>query len=100
MIQQRLTCYQEHIGTVQDWYIAQHRNWTTVDGTGSKWKVFDQVQGKIEAAVCRQQAYLRDIAANVPALIDGLCLTPAELKARLGSFQSFCPVRYGNVQHF
>jgi hypothetical protein len=82
------------ISEVTEWYTAQHQNVRSFDGMSSKWKLFEQSKAAITVSVRQQQNYFRDVRAGVPASINSLCLTPAELRTRLGHFQTYCPVKF------
>ena len=93
IVSRRYSKLEENLHAVEPLYSAQHRNWIELDGKWSKWKLFELAKAHIEPAMRKQQDYLRNIEADKPASISGLCLTPAELSYRLGPFRTYCPVR-------
>jgi riboflavin synthase alpha subunit len=60
----------------------------------SKFKLIDRVRSVCLETSVRQQTYLRRVHNGDAASIFGLCLTSEEVKARLGAFNHYCPVRY------
>ncbi|CAF0983872.1 unnamed protein product, partial [Didymodactylos carnosus] len=91
-ISQKYAVYQHEVGPTREWYSKEHKNWITVNGKNSKWKVWDIVMNETCNVTRKIQNYLERKAQNKAASISDLCVLPQELFNRLGEFDHYCPV--------
>ncbi|XP_039603846.1 adenylate kinase 9 isoform X2 [Polypterus senegalus] len=88
----RNSCYKREIDIIKRYYQEQFQNWVTIDGEKSKWWVWEKALEEARTSVIYIQTYLERIRQGKSACIDRLCITPKELKSRLGEFLYYCPV--------
>jgi adenylate/nucleoside-diphosphate kinase len=92
ILQIRYGCYEKHVGDIRKWYMSQHRNYHKVDGTRSKWFMWDEVSTIAKRSVDVIRAYLARIREGRAACIVDLCVTPHDCLSQLGEFGQYCPV--------
>ncbi|MBN3311086.1 KAD9 kinase, partial [Amia calva] len=89
----RNACYKRDVEAVREYYQQHFQNWVVIDGHRSKWWVWNKVLEESRISVRHIQSYLERIRqVGRAACIDRLCITPQELKSRLGEFGQYCPV--------
>ena len=57
----RVQAYLHHNAEVQQWYEIQHRNWHTVDGHRSRWKVWESTAQLVTPHLKEIQLYIDQI---------------------------------------
>ena len=57
----RAQAYLRHSTEVQRWYEVQHRNWHSVDGQGSRWKVWESTAQLVAPHLKEIQLYIDQI---------------------------------------
>lgn len=57
----RVQAYLRHSAEVQQWYEVQHRNWHSVDGQGSQWKVWESTTQLVAPRLKEIQLYIDQI---------------------------------------
>jgi len=88
----RGAAYLTGLSSVKRFCQSNRQNWGVVDGSRSKWWVGTAVEELVAAQMQQQQQYWVEKIGGRPAKIDGICLSPAEVNARLGAHGLFCPV--------
>ncbi|XP_009957843.1 PREDICTED: adenylate kinase 9, partial [Leptosomus discolor] len=86
------SCYKQHIDAIRTYYTKEHQNWCVIDGSQSKWWIWNKVLQEVQVVVKEIQIYLERIREGKAAGIADLCITPEELQYRLGEFGQHCPV--------
>ncbi|XP_019911836.2 adenylate kinase 9 isoform X2 [Esox lucius] len=84
---------------VRELYQHQYQNWVSVDGYKSKWWVWNRVLEETSLSMRHIQTYLQRIRTGHAASIDRLCITPMELRSRLGEFGQYCPISLALHRH-
>ncbi|XP_059501210.1 adenylate kinase 9 isoform X2 [Stegostoma tigrinum] len=88
----RNSSYIHEISAIWKYYQVEHQNWHIIYALRSKWWVWENVLEIVKTSVKLIELYLQRIQEGKAARITGLCITPKELKSRLGVFQQYCPV--------
>ncbi|XP_009675242.2 adenylate kinase 9 [Struthio camelus] len=88
----RNSCYRQHIDAIRTYYEKEHQNWCVIDAFHSKWWIWNKVLQEVQAVAKEIQIYLERIREGKAASIADLCITPEELRYRLGEFGQYCPV--------
>ncbi|CAB1340054.1 unnamed protein product [Coregonus sp. 'balchen'] len=88
--------FKREVEAVRQHYQQQYQNWVSVDGHNSKWWVWNRVLDEARMRMRHIHTYLEKIRT---ASIDRLCITPKELKSRLGEFSHYCPVSLALHRH-
>nr|XP_009932576.1 PREDICTED: adenylate kinase 9 [Opisthocomus hoazin] len=86
------SCYRQHIDAIRTYYKQEHQNWCVIDAFRSKWWIWNKVLQEVQVVVKEIQIYLERIREGKAACIADLCITPEELRYRLGEFGQYCPV--------
>nr|XP_034965151.1 adenylate kinase 9 isoform X3 [Zootoca vivipara] len=86
------SCYRAQTEEIRPYYEEQHQNWYVIDGTHSKWWIWNKILEETQAITKQIQIYLERIRQGMAASIADLCITPQELLSRLGEFGQYCPV--------
>ncbi|XP_010295413.1 PREDICTED: adenylate kinase 9-like, partial [Phaethon lepturus] len=86
------SCYKQHIDAIRTYYKKEHQNWCVIDAFQSKWWIWKKVLQEVQLVVKEIQIYLERIKEGKAAGIADLCVTPEELRYRLGEFGQYCPV--------
>uniref|UniRef100_A0A673XQZ8 Adenylate kinase 9 n=1 Tax=Salmo trutta TaxID=8032 RepID=A0A673XQZ8_SALTR len=84
--------FKREVEAVRQHYQQQYQNWVSVDGHKSKWWVWNRILDEARMSMRHIHTYLEKIRTGHAASIDRLCITPKELKSRLGEFSYYCPV--------
>ncbi|XP_069462762.1 adenylate kinase 9 isoform X2 [Ambystoma mexicanum] len=92
MLALRNSCYKQEIKPIKEFYEQQHQNWYEIDSWRSKWWIWNKVTEEMQASIKCIQIYLERIKEGKAVSINGLCITPEELQARLGEFGQYSPV--------
>ena len=58
----RLACWKREVEAVREWYKNVQRNWTGIDGTRSKWLVWQTALDEAKRNIQDIQVYLVKIA--------------------------------------
>jgi hypothetical protein len=61
ILQMKLVAFKKNSPAVLDWYNDEHMNVVAVDGSQSKWWVYDRVMEATRAAIVQIQTYLQRI---------------------------------------
>ncbi|CAF0775596.1 unnamed protein product [Brachionus calyciflorus] len=88
----KLKEWKDEIVFLRDWYMNEHKNLIQLDGTQSKWNLWDQAKKIGFESVRTIQVYLNRISQHKAACIANLCVTYDEMLNRLGDFGQYCPV--------
>ncbi|XP_032071185.1 adenylate kinase 9 [Thamnophis elegans] len=86
------SCYKTQTEEIRPFYEEQHQNWYVLDGSHSKWWIWDKILKDTQAVTKQIQLYLERIRQGKAASIADMCITPNELLSRLGEFGQYCPV--------
>uniref|UniRef100_A0A8C0ARV3 Adenylate kinase 9 n=1 Tax=Buteo japonicus TaxID=224669 RepID=A0A8C0ARV3_9AVES len=86
------SCYKQHIDAIRTYYKKEHQNWCVIDACQSKWWIWNKVLQEVQVVVKEIQIYLERVKEGKAAGIADLCITPEELRYRLGEFGQYCPV--------
>ncbi|XP_074779446.1 adenylate kinase 9 [Athene noctua] len=86
------SCYKQHIDAIRTYYKKEHQNWCVIDALQSKWWIWNKVLQEVQVVVKEIQTYLERIREGKAAGIADLCISPTELRYRLGEFGQYCPV--------
>ncbi|XP_065690633.2 adenylate kinase 9 isoform X2 [Patagioenas fasciata] len=86
------SCYKQHIDAIRTYYKKEHQNWCVIDAFQSKWWIWNKVLQEVQVGVKKIQIYLEKRREGKAASIADLCITPEELRHRLGEFGQYCPV--------
>ncbi|KAG8444676.1 hypothetical protein GDO86_009735 [Hymenochirus boettgeri] len=81
----RNSCYKQEIGSIKEYYLAQHQNWCEVDAMKNKWWVATKIIEEVQKSISQIQSYFERIKEGKAAGMR-LCITPQELVSRLGEF--------------
>jgi adenylate/nucleoside-diphosphate kinase len=84
--------WKAEVAPIRSWYSNEHRNWDIIDGTLSKWKIWNAAKSLTDKALHQIQSYLTRINQGKAASIANLCVTYEEMLNRLGDFGQYCPV--------
>lgn len=84
--------YYNSIESVRNWYVQEHDNWHTINGSFSQWKVWNECNTTAQFSAQQTQQYLKRTTSGKAASMNGLCVTPSKFQSALGEFQEFCPV--------
>ncbi|XP_028252479.1 adenylate kinase 9 isoform X2 [Parambassis ranga] len=85
-------CYKKEVEHVRRHYQQQYQNWYILDGLKSKWWMWSNILKTISVSMKNIHTYLERTQNGQAACINRLCITPEELKDRLGEFGHYCPV--------
>lgn len=88
----KLREWKKEIGFIRDWYNKEHKNLVQLDGTESKWSLWEKSKRVAFESIVLIQNYLDRVGALKAASVAKLCVTYDEMKARLGDFGQYCPV--------
>uniref|UniRef100_A0A8C5RVE0 Cilia- and flagella-associated protein 206 n=1 Tax=Laticauda laticaudata TaxID=8630 RepID=A0A8C5RVE0_LATLA len=86
------SCYRAQSDEIRPFYEEQHQNWYVLDGSHSKWWIWNKILLETQAVTKKIQLYLERIRQGKAASIADMCITPNELLSRLGEFGQYCPV--------
>ncbi|ETE69947.1 Adenylate kinase domain-containing protein 1, partial [Ophiophagus hannah] len=86
------SCYRAQTDEIRPFYEEQHQNWYVLDGSHSKWWIWNKILLETQAVTKQIQLYLERIRQGKAACIADMCITPNELFSRLGEFGQYCPV--------
>ncbi|XP_053155672.1 adenylate kinase 9 isoform X5 [Hemicordylus capensis] len=86
------SCYRAQTEEIRAYYEDQHENWYVIDGSHSKWWIWNKVLEETQKITKQIQIYLERIRQGKAASIADLCISPQELLSRLGEFGQYCPV--------
>ncbi|XP_034265034.1 adenylate kinase 9 isoform X2 [Pantherophis guttatus] len=86
------SCYKAQTEEIRPFYEEQHQNWYVLDGSHSKWWIWNKILQETQAVTKQIQLYLERIRQGKAASIADMCITPSELLSRLGEFGQYCPV--------
>ncbi|XP_026522287.1 adenylate kinase 9 [Notechis scutatus] len=86
------SCYRAQTDEIRPFYEEQHQNWYVLDGSHSKWWIWNKILLETQAVTKKIQLYLERIRQGKAASIADMCITPNELLSRLGEFGQYCPV--------
>ncbi|XP_070589434.1 adenylate kinase 9 isoform X2 [Erythrolamprus reginae] len=86
------SCYKAQTEEIKPFYEEQHQNWYVLDGSHSKWWIWNKILLETQAVTKQIQLYLERIRQGKAACIADMCITPNELLSRLGEFGQYCPV--------
>lgn len=81
-----------HLAGLEMYYMAMHDNFYLLDGTKSKWWLYDKAQEIAKENVKRRQLYLVDTGNGSPAPLYDLGVTPFEIASCVRSSGLHCPV--------
>ena len=88
----RVAAYRKDSTAIETFYQESYKNVFTMDGTESKWLIYNEATKEVKKAVAHIQTYIENTATDRAAPIKHLCVTPAEFEARIGEFGQYCPV--------
>ncbi|XP_078256014.1 adenylate kinase 9 [Rhinoraja longicauda] len=88
----RNSSFAHEISAIWDYYQREHQNWRIIYGQHSKWFVWLKVLEVVKDSLEQIEIYLERIEQGKAASIAGMCITPNELKSRLGEFKQYCTV--------
>ncbi|XP_021456393.2 adenylate kinase 9 isoform X1 [Oncorhynchus mykiss] len=91
--------FKHEVEAVRQHYQQHYQNWVSVDGHNSKWWVWNRILDEARMSMRHIHTYLEKIRTGHAASIDRLCITPKELKSRLGEFSYYCPVSLALHRH-
>uniref|UniRef100_A0A4W5PEI0 Adenylate kinase 9 n=1 Tax=Hucho hucho TaxID=62062 RepID=A0A4W5PEI0_9TELE len=91
--------FKREVEAVRQHYQQQYQNWVSVDGHNSKWWVWNKILDEARMSMRHVHTYLEKIHTGHAASINRLCITPKELKSRLGEFSYYCPVSLALHRH-
>ncbi|KAJ8009601.1 hypothetical protein DPEC_G00090590 [Dallia pectoralis] len=91
--------FNREVKTMREVYQHQYQNWVSVDGYKSKWWIWNRVLVETSLSMRLIRTYLQRIRTCHAASIDRLCITPMELRSRLGEFSQYCPVSLALHRH-
>ncbi|XP_063152555.1 adenylate kinase 9 [Candoia aspera] len=86
------SCYRAQTEEIRPYYEEQHQNWYVIDGSHSKWWIWNKIWEETQAVTKQIQLYLERIRQGKAASIADMCIMPNELLSRLGEFGQYCPV--------
>ncbi|XP_054876008.1 adenylate kinase 9 [Poeciliopsis prolifica] len=84
--------YKKEVEHVRPHFQEQYQNWVILDGSKNKWWVWKNVLQQVNISMKCLHTYLKRRQSGKAACINKLCITPKELKSRLGEFGHYCPV--------
>jgi adenylate/nucleoside-diphosphate kinase len=84
--------WKTEIGFIHDWYNNEHKNLVQLDGTRSKFSLWENTKIIGYESIKNVQIYLNRINEHKAASIAKLCVTYDEMVNRLGDFGQYCPV--------
>lgn len=88
----KLREWKKEISFIREWYSNEHKNLIQLDGTESKWSLWEKSKQISFESVELIQVYLKRVSQQKAASIAKLCVTYDEMKSRLGDFGQYCPV--------
>nr|XP_040016288.1 adenylate kinase 9 isoform X3 [Gasterosteus aculeatus aculeatus] len=88
----RNCCYKQEMERVRPHFQEQYQNWIPLDGTKSKWWLWNRITQEVSISMKHVSNYLWRTRGGQAASIDRLCITPEELQCRLKEFGHYCPV--------
>ncbi|KAM6954065.1 adenylate kinase 9 [Aplochiton taeniatus] len=91
--------YKREAEGVRKYFQLQYQNWIPVDGSKSKWWVWNRILDEARVSTRHIQVYLEKSRQGQAASIHRLCITPKELRGRLGEFGQYCPVSLALHHH-
>lgn len=57
--------YYDNIKAVQDWYMMEHNNWHIIDGSHTRWKVWDESNKLVLSTAQQIQQYLLKMSSGI-----------------------------------
>ncbi|KAM9354982.1 adenylate kinase 9 [Pholidichthys leucotaenia] len=86
------SCYKKEVEHVKSHFQHQYQNWLTLDGSKSKWWIWDSIKKEVSVSMKYIHIYLEMTQRRQAACINRMCITPKELHLKLGEFGMYCPV--------
>ncbi|KAM9703756.1 adenylate kinase 9 [Menidia menidia] len=84
--------YKKEVVHIRNYFQQQYHNWIILDGLKSKWWIWKSIIKEISISMKYINIYLERRQSGKATCINRLCITPKELKRRLGEFCQYCPV--------
>ncbi|CAG5928032.1 unnamed protein product [Menidia menidia] len=91
--------YKKEVVHIRNYFQQQYHNWIILDGLKSKWWIWKSIIKEISISMKYINTYLERRQSGKAACINRLCITPKELKRRLGEFCQYCPVCLALYHH-